>query len=121
MFPGFHLITITKVFKQISRSDFMEKLKKHTPIFILSAAILGIVGTLNYVNSESDLERKISAADLPIGLNKNLIASVKGNKYHISNCKYMKTILADNVLYFEREDLAEDRGYTACRYCIKSK
>lgn len=46
-----------------------------------------------------------------------IIGSTGSDKYHKPTCSYAKNITEDNVVYFDSEEDAKERGYKPCGVC----
>jgi methylphosphotriester-DNA--protein-cysteine methyltransferase len=49
--------------------------------------------------------------------NLTFIGNKNTNKYHVSTCQYVKTIVGKNIIIFNTQEEAEQAGYTVCSRC----
>jgi len=48
---------------------------------------------------------------------KKFVGSKKSDVYHYSNCRYVKKILPENIIWFSSVEDAKARGYRPCKVC----
>jgi methylphosphotriester-DNA--protein-cysteine methyltransferase len=89
----------------------------------LMALVVGIATAGVRLNSDShaksNLEKKVTASS--INVENSFVVSEGGSRYHIPSCKYMKTILAENIETFPSIEHINHSKYSPCGVCLPSE
>ncbi len=70
-----------------------------------------------FIPEEPEEEEPTPAEEEPPAPTKMFVGSKKSDVYHYSNCRYVKKILPENIIWFSSVEDARNHGYRPCKVC----
>jgi len=70
-----------------------------------------------FIPEETEEEPPPPAEEEPPPPTKMFVGSKKSDVYHYPNCRYVKNILSENIIWFSSVEDAKARGYRPCKVC----